>query len=40
MYGVLLPVTGLAVGLYAVIAVTSIIVGSLMRMKRREKNQS
>ena len=40
MYGVLLPVTGLAVGLYAVIAVTSVIIGSLMRMKRREKDQS
>ena len=39
MYGVLLPVTGLAIGLYAVIAVTSIIVGSLMRMKRHEKKQ-
>ena len=34
MYGVLLPVTGVAIGLYAVVAVTCIIVGSLLRMKR------
>ncbi len=38
MYNVLLPVTGLAVGVYAVVAVTSIIVGSLLRMKRRQKS--
>ena len=33
MYGVLLPVTGVAIGLYALVAVVSIIVGSLMRMR-------
>jgi len=33
MYGVLLPVTGVAIGLYALVAVTSVIVGSLLRMR-------
>lgn len=37
MYSVLLPVTGLAVGVYAVVAVTCVIVGSLMRMSRKNR---
>lgn len=38
MYGVLLPVTGIAIGLYAVVAVTCIVVGSLMRMRKKSSN--
>lgn len=37
MYGVLLPVTGLAIGVYAVVAVACIIVGSLIRMNRNQQ---
>lgn len=33
MYGALLPVTGLAVGFYALIAVVCVIVGSLLRLR-------
>lgn len=33
MYGALLPVTGLAIGLYALIAVICVIVGSLLRLR-------
>lgn len=36
MYGVLLPVTGVAIGLYALVAVTAVIVGSLMRMRGKK----
>lgn len=35
MYGALLPVTGLAIGMYAVIAVVCVVVGSLVRIKVR-----
>jgi len=34
MYGALLPVTGIAIGLYLMIAAVSAIVGSLMRHSR------
>jgi hypothetical protein len=33
MYGALLPVTGIAIGLYALVAVVCVIVGSLMRLR-------
>lgn len=37
MYGALIPVTGIAIGLYAVVAVIVVVVGSLMRMKGSQK---
>ncbi len=37
MYGALLPVTGIAIGLYAVVAVVVIVVGSLLRMRGDRK---
>lgn len=36
MYGVLLPVTGLAIGIYAVVAVTCVVIGALMRMGKHK----
>lgn len=36
MYGALLPVTGIAIGLYAVVAVVVITVGSLLRMRGKQ----
>jgi hypothetical protein len=39
MYGVLLPVTGVAIGLYALVAVTCVIVGSLMRMRGKKTSR-
>lgn len=39
MYGVLLPVTGVAIGLYALVVVTCVIVGSLMRMRGKKSDQ-
>lgn len=37
MYGVLLPVTGAAIGLYAIVAVAVVIIGTLMKHNRKEK---
>lgn len=37
MYGALLPVTGIAIGLYAVIAVVVVVVGSLLRMRSGDR---
>lgn len=39
MYGALLPVTGLAVGMYALIAVVCVVVGSLVRIKAHGNRQ-
>jgi len=39
MYGVLLPVTGVAIGLYALVAVTCVIFGSLMKMRGKGTNR-
>lgn len=39
MYGVLLPVTGLAIGIYAVVAVTCVVIGSLMKMARHKDRE-
>lgn len=39
MYGALLPVTGIAIGLYLVVAIVVVIVGSLMKLRGgREKS--
>lgn len=39
MYGALLPVTGIAIGLYAMVAVVVIVVGSLLKMKGHKKSE-